>query len=52
LKPRSPQRSQSKRISKFGGGFWYILKPVDFDKFIDAVKEVGFYWLLLNKPPL
>ena len=30
----------------------YILKPVDFDKFIDAVKEVGFYWLLLNKPPL
>jgi CheY-like chemotaxis protein len=29
----------------------YILKPVDFDKFIDAVKEVGLYWLLLNKPP-
>jgi CheY-like chemotaxis protein len=27
----------------------YILKPVDFDKFIDAVKEVGLYWLLLNK---
>jgi CheY-like chemotaxis protein len=30
----------------------YILKPVDFDKFIDAVKEVGLYWLLLNKSPL
>jgi CheY-like chemotaxis protein len=29
----------------------YILKPVDFDKFIDAVQEVGLYWLLLNKPP-
>jgi CheY-like chemotaxis protein len=29
----------------------YILKPVDFDKFSDAVKEVGLYWLLLNKPP-
>ena len=28
----------------------YILKPVDFDKFINAVKEVGFYWLLMNKP--
>ena len=28
----------------------YILKPVDFDKFVDAVKEVGLYWLLLNKP--
>ena len=29
----------------------YILKPVDFDKFINAVKEVGLYWLFLNKPP-
>jgi two-component system, response regulator len=29
----------------------YIVKPVDFDKFIDAVKELGFYWLLLNKQP-
>jgi CheY-like chemotaxis protein len=28
----------------------YILKPVDFDKFINAVREIGFYWLLLNKP--
>ncbi len=29
----------------------YIVKPVEFDKFIDAVSEVGFYWGLLNKPP-
>jgi len=28
----------------------YILKPVDFDKFINAVREIGLYWLLLNKP--
>jgi CheY-like chemotaxis protein len=28
----------------------YILKPVDFDKFINAVKEIGYYWSLLNKP--
>lgn len=28
----------------------YIVKPVDFDKFLDAVGELGFYWLLLNKP--
>ena len=29
----------------------YIVKPIDFDKFIDAVSEVGLYWMLLNKPP-
>ncbi|MCL5034998.1 MAG: response regulator [Bacteroidetes bacterium] len=29
----------------------YIVKPVDFDKFVDAVSELGLYWLLLNQPP-
>ena len=29
----------------------YMVKPVDFDKFIECVGELGFYWLLLNKPP-
>lgn len=29
----------------------YIVKPVDFDKFITSVKEIGFYWLLLNEAP-
>lgn len=27
----------------------YIVKPVDFDKFVDSVRELGLYWLLLNK---
>lgn len=30
----------------------YILKPVDFDKFVDAVKDIGYYWLLLNQSPM
>jgi two-component system, response regulator len=30
----------------------YIVKPVDFDKFVEAVKGLGFYWLLLNKSPI
>jgi CheY-like chemotaxis protein len=30
----------------------YILKPVDFDKFVDAVKDIGYYWLLLNQSPI
>jgi len=29
----------------------YIVKPVSFDKFIEAVSELGFYWMLLNKSP-
>lgn len=28
----------------------YIVKPVNFNKFLDAVADVGLYWLLLNKP--
>ena len=29
----------------------YIVKPVDFDKFVDAVGELGLYWLVINEPP-
>jgi len=28
----------------------YIVKPVDFDKFANAVAEIGLYWMLLNEP--
>ncbi|HWD41635.1 MAG TPA: response regulator [Fimbriimonas sp.] len=27
----------------------YIRKPVDFDEFIDAVKQLGLYWLSMNR---
>ena len=30
----------------------YIVKPVDFDQFTQAVKNLGLYWLLLNQPPV
>ncbi len=30
----------------------YISKPVDFDEFSKVVAELGFYWLLVNRPPV
>jgi CheY-like chemotaxis protein len=29
----------------------YIVKPVEFDKFVSAVETLGFYWALLNQNP-
>ena len=29
----------------------YIVKPVDFDQFTEAMKQLDYYWLLLNQPP-
>lgn len=29
----------------------YIVKPVDFEQFTEAIKKLGLYWLLLNQPP-
>lgn len=29
----------------------YIVKPLNFEGFADAIKNLGFYWLLLNQPP-
>lgn len=29
----------------------YVVKPVDFSQFSDAIKYLGLYWLVLNEPP-
>jgi len=29
----------------------YIRKPVDFDRFIESVRQLGLYWLVLNEAP-
>lgn len=28
----------------------YIVKPVNFERFAEAIRSLGFYWLLLNQP--
>ena len=29
----------------------YVVKPVEFEKFLEAVKEIGLFWVLLNEAP-
>ena len=29
----------------------YIVKPIDFEQFTEAIRDVGLYWLLLNQVP-
>ena len=29
----------------------YVRKPVDFNEFSEAARQLGLYWLLLNEPP-
>ena len=30
----------------------YIRKPVEFERFVEATKTLGLYWLVLNEPPV
>jgi two-component system response regulator len=30
----------------------YVVKPVDFDAFVEAMSSLGLYWLLVNQAPI
>src|SRR5438132_11642658 len=39
------------RVNGYGlGANSYVRKPIDFGQFLDAVRELGLYWLILNEP--
>lgn len=45
-------REERDRIESYKLGVnSYIVKPVDFGQFTEAVSELGLYWVLLNEPP-
>lgn len=29
----------------------YVVKPVDFQKFVESVRELGMFWAVINEPP-
>jgi DNA-binding NarL/FixJ family response regulator len=29
----------------------YVVKPVDFHEFVNAIKELGVFWAIINEPP-
>jgi CheY-like chemotaxis protein len=29
----------------------YVVKPVDFEQFVNSIKQIGFFWAILNEPP-
>jgi len=29
----------------------YVVKPVDFQKFAESIRQIGFFWAIINEPP-
>jgi len=29
----------------------YVVKPVDFQQFVESMKQIGFFWAVINEPP-
>ena len=45
-------KEEQDRLSGYSlGANSYVQKPVDFDQFIGAVRQLGLYWLILTEPP-
>lgn len=45
-------REESDLIASYNlGANAFVVKPVDFHEFLDAVKELGVFWAIVNEPP-
>ena len=47
----SSQQESDRYQSYVEGVNAYVVKPVQFDKFSEAVKALGLFWLVINEPP-
>ena len=47
----SSKEDRDRANGYYGGANSYVQKPVDFTSFVDAVRQLGMYWLMLNEPP-
>jgi CheY-like chemotaxis protein len=46
----SPEEKDMMRSYSLGVNA-YVVKPVDFHEFVNAVKELGVFWAVINEPP-
>jgi CheY-like chemotaxis protein len=45
-------REEIDLISSYNNGVnAYVVKPVDFTEFVNALKELGLFWAVINQPP-
>ena len=46
----SSNEEQDRLVGYDLGANSYVRKPVDFNQFIEAIRQLGLYWLILNEP--
>lgn len=45
-------REEQDLVKSYGLGVnAYVVKPVDFTQFVDSIKQLGFFWAVINEPP-